>query len=150
MLLSLSFYFFFLSLFSFVSNSIGYCVLLVLSSLCVSISCYLYSGYAWYAFILYLVYVGGVYILFIFLSIHVPNTQNAHNLNYISFWFLFWICFECCYSMLSFLPSSSNINFSFYLCGGFSGLSYLLVCSFLILGFMMVSFVSSTKDGFVR
>nr|YP_009756888.1 NADH dehydrogenase subunit 6 [Capsala pricei]QIK50405.1 NADH dehydrogenase subunit 6 [Capsala pricei] len=150
MLLSLSFYFFFLSLFSFVSNSIGYCVLLVLSSLFVSLSSFLFSGHAWYPFILYLVYVGGVYILFIFLSIHIPNTQNAHNLNYFIFFYIFWACFECCNSFYPLLSFNTILNFSFYLCGGYSGLSYLFICCFLVLGFILVSFVSSSKDGFLR
>nr|YP_010737118.1 NADH dehydrogenase subunit 6 [Tristoma integrum]WEP25113.1 NADH dehydrogenase subunit 6 [Tristoma integrum] len=149
MVLVLSLYFFFLSLFSFVSNSLGYCILLVLSSLCISFFTFLYTGYAWYPLILYLVYVGGVYILFIFLSIHIPNTQNTHNSTNLEFFLLFWLCFECC---SSFFDPSLCVppNFSFYLCGGHSGLSYLFLCCFLVLGFILVSFVSSSKDGFLR
>nr|YP_010372295.1 NADH dehydrogenase subunit 6 [Capsala martinieri]UOX29715.1 NADH dehydrogenase subunit 6 [Capsala martinieri] len=150
MVLSLSFYFFFLSLFSFVSNSVGYCILLVMSSLCISLSCFFFSGESWYSLILYLVYIGGVYILFIFISIHIPNTQNAHNVSVLSSFYILWVCIESCGPFVGLLNMASLNNYSFYLCSSQGGLSYLFICCFLVLGFTLVSFVSSSKDGFLR
>ena len=69
----LSLYFTSLLMFSFVSQPSVYCVLLIISAL--SVSGYVYSvlGFSWYLALFCLVYVGGVYVLFVFVSVYGPN-----------------------------------------------------------------------------
>lgn len=59
--------------FSFVSHPIVYCVLLMIRALRVSGYVYLVLGFSWYLVLFCMVYVGGVYVLFIFVSVHNPN-----------------------------------------------------------------------------
>nr|BBJ70660.1 NADH dehydrogenase subunit 6 [Benedenia seriolae]BBJ70683.1 NADH dehydrogenase subunit 6 [Benedenia seriolae]BBJ70695.1 NADH dehydrogenase subunit 6 [Benedenia seriolae]BBJ70743.1 NADH dehydrogenase subunit 6 [Benedenia seriolae] len=138
-----------LFLFSFISNSIGYCILLIISSLISSFLIFFFSGNFWYSLLLYLIYVGGVYILFLFLSVHIPNMSSYNNLNSFIIFFISFFSFESVYSIFS-LSIFNFFDNSFYFCGLSEGLSYSFICSFLIIGFVLVSFISSTKIYFCR
>ena len=59
--------------FSFVSHPVVYCVLLLVSAVRISGLIYSVVGVSWYLALFCLVYIGGVYVLFIFVSIHSPN-----------------------------------------------------------------------------
>ena len=83
-----------LAMFAFVSHPVSYCFFLLA---CVaSVSGFLFSsfGFSWYLILLGLVYVGGVYVLFIFISVFVPKTspQLGGSLFLSSFFFLFFSC----------------------------------------------------------
>ena len=61
--------------FSFVSNPIHYCLLLLGSALSACGFVFRILGFSWYVVLFCLVYVGGVYILFIFVSVYSPKTR---------------------------------------------------------------------------
>lgn len=71
--LVLSVYFIRLVGFAFVRHPVLFCGLLILKVLCVIGRGYLLLGFSWYMVLLCLVYVGGVYVLFIFVLVHKPN-----------------------------------------------------------------------------
>nr|YP_009139765.1 NADH dehydrogenase subunit 6 [Ogmocotyle sikae]AKG49762.1 NADH dehydrogenase subunit 6 [Ogmocotyle sikae] len=144
----LSLYFSCLLFFNFASHPVTYCVLLVSSAL--SVSGYLYSvvGFSWYMVLFCLVYVGGVYVLFIFVSIHNPNPSPLVGGSLIAF----VVFFIFIWAMLRFSMSSLNVFFesSHYLCSYFEGFSYCLFCLILMVGFVSVSVVTGQKDAFYR
>nr|QWV61008.1 NADH dehydrogenase subunit 6 [Euryhaliotrema johni] len=144
----LSAYFMSILLFSFVGNAISYCILLVINSLCCLFLIYCISGFSWYALLLYLVYVGGVYILFIFVSVHLPNNLNKGIISLFSFFFVFFLFWEMVTGVLE--VGNSTTDYSFNFCSGLEGVSYLFLCLFLLLGFFLVSYISSSKESFVR
>jgi len=69
----LSVYFTTLLAFSFVTHPVGYCFLLLMGAFRVALYSYMLLGFRWYVALFCLVYVGGVYVLFIFVSLHSPN-----------------------------------------------------------------------------
>lgn len=75
--LILSLYFTSLLAFSFVTHPVGYCYLLLVSAFSVIGYVYVVMGFSWYLVLFCLVYVGGIYVLFIFVSIHNPNPTPA-------------------------------------------------------------------------
>lgn len=64
-----------LCMFAFISHPIVYCFLLLVNVGSVSGFLYLCFGFSWYIVLFCLVYVGGVYVLFIFISVFIPNTS---------------------------------------------------------------------------
>nr|APX55324.1 NADH dehydrogenase subunit 6 [Paragonimus westermani] len=65
---------YFSSLVGFVSNHpVAYCILLLSGALGVSGYLYTVLGMSWYLVLFCLVYVGGIYVLFIFVSVHLSN-----------------------------------------------------------------------------
>nr|YP_010231377.1 NADH dehydrogenase subunit 6 [Apharyngostrigea pipientis]QSV37707.1 NADH dehydrogenase subunit 6 [Apharyngostrigea pipientis] len=135
--------------FSFVSHPIYYCLLLLLSSLDICGLVYMFMGFSWYLVLLCLVYVGGVYILFVFVSVYSPNTFLSSGVYW--WWvgavFVFSVCIftGCFYNY-----TDSFREYSHYLCSGFEGFSYILLCLVLILGFVCVSVIVNRKDSFYR
>lgn len=75
--LLLGLYFRSLVSFSFVHHPIGYCLLLLLGALGSSGFAYCVMGFSWYLLLFCLVYVGGVYILFIYVSIFRSNALSG-------------------------------------------------------------------------
>nr|AWW03145.1 NADH dehydrogenase subunit 6 [Cichlidogyrus mbirizei] len=130
------------------SNVLFYCIVLVLNSLCSILLMFGMSGFAWYALLMYVVYVGGVYILLLFVSIHNPN--SVFNLNMSIFWmcsalFISWE-FSCSLGPMTSVSSDYSLNF----CSGVEGPLYLFLCFFLVLGFLLVSTISGSKESFIR
>lgn len=95
-----------------------------------------------------LVYVGGVYVLFIFVSIHTPNPlPNFRGISVDGLVLFFG--FLCVFAFIFFsVPSLCDSRF--YLCSRFEGVSYCLFCLVLMVGFVCVSVVVSSRGGFFR
>nr|YP_009681611.1 NADH dehydrogenase subunit 6 [Tracheophilus cymbius]QDP13018.1 NADH dehydrogenase subunit 6 [Tracheophilus cymbius] len=133
--------------FSFVSHPIVFCFVLLLSAFSVSGFVYSVVGFSWYLVLFGLVYIGGVYVLFIFVSIHSPNPAFVvgGGLFFVIGFFLL---------MFGFFMSASSVSCpvffesSYYLCSFFEGFSYCLFCLVLMVGFVCVSVVVSNKDSF--
>nr|AFD18247.1 NADH dehydrogenase subunit 6 [Pseudorhabdosynochus yangjiangensis] len=134
--------------FLYMTNLIYYCLFLVLNSLIIVGGIFFLGGYPWYAMLFYMVYVGGVYILFIFLSIYTPNLNNSFELNILILILGIFFLFELTRGL-----NIVNIGVSDetkFLCSLSEGLSYLFISSFLVLGFFLVSYISSSKEMFIR
>nr|AYH51380.1 NADH dehydrogenase subunit 6 [Cotylurus marcogliesei] len=143
------FYFSVIFSFSFVAHPLYYCLLLLVSSLSVCSLIYLLIGFSWYLVLFCLIYIGGVYILFIFVSVHSPNTFFGSN---IQGWWPVLIFFISLFFFMGYfnLYSISFSEFSHYLCSGMEGVSYILFCLILVLGFICISVVINRKDSFYR
>lgn len=135
--------------FSFVSHPVYYCLLLMLSSLDLCGVVFYYIGFSWYLVLLCLVYVGGVYILFVFVSVYSPKTFLSSSIHW--WWVLLILVFSACVFRSCFFNYvdiyCENRN---YLCSGVEGVSYILLCLVLILGFICVSVIVNRKDSFYR
>nr|ANW83214.1 NADH dehydrogenase subunit 6 [Testudotaenia sp. WL-2016] len=144
--ISLSFFFYFFSLvmFSLISHPVYYCILLVLNSLFCSFISYAVYGFSWYALLFCLVYVGGVYILFIFISVHSPNSSiiSYWNLSYFTILLIF-LFLGFCGSAVYYL--SLNSEFSSFLCSTSEGPFYLCMCLTLLFGFVILSLLMSVQ-----
>nr|UFQ88327.1 NADH dehydrogenase subunit 6 [Scalithrium magniphalum] len=146
---SFFFYFFSLAMFSLVSHPVYYCVLLVLNSLICSFICYSVYGFSWYSLLFCLVYIGGVYILFVFVSVHSPNSSvvSYWNFSYLGSFLIVFLCvamgFLICYTV-------ANSEFSSFLCTLSEGYFYLCMCLTLLFGFFILSLIMSIKVNHYR
>nr|YP_009733708.1 NADH dehydrogenase subunit 6 [Gangesia oligonchis]QHV34458.1 NADH dehydrogenase subunit 6 [Gangesia oligonchis] len=142
--LTFFFYFFSLMMFSLISHPVYYCVLLVFNSLLCSLICYMVYGFSWYALLFCLVYIGGVYILFVFVSVHSPNSSVVSFWNFsivssfLAIFFFLIIGVSVCYLAL-------QSEFSSFLCTISEGYFYLCMCLTLLFGFVVLSLVMSVK-----
>nr|QUL60399.1 NADH dehydrogenase subunit 6 [Echinostomatidae sp. CA-2021] len=134
--------------FSLVSHPVVYCVLLLSSALSVAGLVYLVVGFSWYLAIFCLVYIGGVYVLFIFISIHSPNP--VANVGGSSFIPIIMLGLFFCILIHSFSPLPAGLDSSNYLCSYFEGFSYCLFCLVLMVGFVSISVVVGSKGSFFR
>nr|UDU84951.1 NADH dehydrogenase subunit 6 [Orientocreadium sp. HS] len=144
----LSLYFSSIVSFSFVSHPVSYCLLLLSSAFSMSGYSYLMLGFSWYLVLFCLVYIGGVYILFIYISVHNPNPLPSlgSSFFYLGFFFsFFFLCFSFIGGGYICLVDSSN-----YLCSMFEGVTYCFFCLLLMVGFVIISVVCSEKDSFFR
>nr|YP_011008458.1 NADH dehydrogenase subunit 6 [Dactylogyrus tuba]WCF76302.1 NADH dehydrogenase subunit 6 [Dactylogyrus tuba] len=148
MSLLISCYYMGVALFAFVNNTTAYCGLLIFNSLCCLGLLVLNSGYTWYALLFYLVYVGGVYILFIFISVFLPNNMSSGAIDPLLLLLGLLIALELVSGCLG--PMSASTDFSYNFCSANEGVSYLFLASFLLLGFFLVSTISSSKESFMR
>nr|QCP68146.1 NADH dehydrogenase subunit 6 [Fimbriaria fasciolaris] len=150
-LVTLSFFIYFLTLFLFslFSHPVYYCGLLVLNSLICSLICYTIFGFSWYPLLFCLVYIGGVYILFVFVSVYSPNTNyvNYFNLD-LSIFFL--IVFILLILGLFLMYGVYNIEFSSFLCNISEGNFYVAMCLTLLFGFLVLSMIMSIKLNYYR
>lgn len=138
------FYFFCLVMFSLVRHPVYYCVLLVLKSLTCSFICYSIYGFSWYSLLFCLVYIGGVYILFVFVSVHKPNRSV------ISYWKFnlinrFLIIFLIMMAGVSVYYVALKTEFRSFLCTLSEGPLYLCMCLTLLFGFFVLSLVMRVK-----
>nr|UFQ89035.1 NADH dehydrogenase subunit 6 [Scalithrium magniphalum] len=146
---SFFFYFFSLAMFSLVSHPVYYCILLVLNSLICSFICYSVYGFSWYSLLFCLVYIGGVYILFVFVSVHSPNSSvvSYWNFSYLGSFLIVFLCvamgFLVCYMV-------ANSEFSSFLCTLSEGYFYLCMCLTLLFGFFILSLIMSIKVNHYR
>nr|UFQ88807.1 NADH dehydrogenase subunit 6 [Rhinebothroides sp. MZUSP 8017] len=152
MLLTCLFFFYFvcLSLFSLISHPVYYCILLVVNALLCSFICYSLYGFSWYALLFCLVYIGGVYILFVFVSVHNPNSSVVSYWNFGSMSSLVFIfsCIVAGYVIISYC--SMEAEFSSFLCTVNEGYFYLCMCLTLLFGFFILSLVMSIKVNHYR
>uniref|UniRef100_UPI00315C86BF NADH dehydrogenase subunit 6 n=1 Tax=Cichlidogyrus halli TaxID=321991 RepID=UPI00315C86BF len=130
------------------SNVLFYCIMLVLNSLCGMLLMYWLVGFAWYSLLMYLVYIGGVYILLLFVSIHNPNSTHSLGISGLNYVLSLYLLSE----LVGALGTEGWLvsDFSFNFCSGFEGPLYLFLCFFLVLGFFLVSVISSSKESFIR
>nr|UFQ88867.1 NADH dehydrogenase subunit 6 [Rhinebothrium sp. MZUSP 8022]UFQ88879.1 NADH dehydrogenase subunit 6 [Rhinebothrium sp. MZUSP 8023] len=143
-------YFICLSLFSLVSHPVYYCILLIVNSLICSFICYTIYGFSWYALLFCLVYIGGVYILFVFISVHSPNSSVVSYWNFGSFWgySLFFFCIFLGGLMVGYF--SLPIESSSFLCTSSEGYFYVCMCLTLLFGFCILSLVMAVKSNYYR
>nr|YP_009519782.1 NADH dehydrogenase subunit 6 [Paruterina candelabraria]AYD49576.1 NADH dehydrogenase subunit 6 [Paruterina candelabraria] len=150
MVVSFILFFYFLSLimFSVISHPVYYCGLLVFNALLSSLLCYVLYGFSWYALLFCLVYVGGVYILFIFISVFSPNNSvlfvNSFNVYYVV------ILFGLCFLGVLFFRNLLFFECSSYLCTINEGVLYLSMCFTLVFGFVVLSLIMCVKANYYR
>lgn len=142
-------YFLVLLLFSLVRHPMYYCGLLVVNSLICSFLCYCLLGFTWYSLLFCLVYIGGVYILFIFVSVYRPNSN-----------YCVWLNFELVYVGLGILGlciigvcmgyEVLQLEFRAFLCTSKEGVFYVLVCLTLLFGFLKLRLIMRVKLNYYR
>nr|YP_009178844.1 NADH dehydrogenase subunit 6 [Pseudanoplocephala crawfordi]ALJ78639.1 NADH dehydrogenase subunit 6 [Pseudanoplocephala crawfordi] len=142
-------YFFVLFLFSLVSHPVYYCGFLVVNALVCSLISYSVLGFSWYSLLFCLIYVSGVYILFVFVSVHSPNSNyiNCYSLNWFSFFLLVFILL-----LVGglFIYGVTFIEFSSFLCTVNEGNFYVIMCLTLLFGFLVLSLIMGIKLNYYR
>lgn len=145
------FYFSYLSIlcaFSFVSHPVFYCVLLVVGALAVSAQTAYIIGFSWYRVLLCLIYIGGVYILFIFVSAHTPNTNRLPRIGVFGVTGIFFISVIGLYGVSWGCGRCSEARE--YLCIESEGPAYLILGGTLLFGFLILRSITSIKDCYYR
>nr|YP_009938514.1 NADH dehydrogenase subunit 6 [Prosthogonimus cuneatus]QNU39798.1 NADH dehydrogenase subunit 6 [Prosthogonimus cuneatus] len=134
--------------FCFVSHPVLMCLVLLVGSCCSCGLLYLFSGLSWYIVLFCLVYVGGVFVLFVYVSLYSPNSFFDFGVDFLLYFFFFFFgVFSFFWSLVGFVCVSESGH---YLCSSGDGFGYCLFCLVLLLGFSLISFVSSRKDCFFR
>jgi NADH:ubiquinone oxidoreductase subunit 6 (subunit J) len=141
-------YFSSLLMFSFVSHPVFYCVLLVGRALSVSGYICRIVGFSWYLALFCLVYVGGVYVLFVFVSVYRFKVSPLVRRSFYEFVLFFLVLVGVFRFGLQGLPAF--VEGRHYLCSFFEGFSYCLFCLIMMLGFVGVRIVVGEKDAFYR
>nr|YP_010499307.1 NADH dehydrogenase subunit 6 [Nippotaenia mogurndae]UWT58584.1 NADH dehydrogenase subunit 6 [Nippotaenia mogurndae] len=151
MLISVLFFFYFLSLtlFLMLSHPIFYCGLLVVNAVLCSFICYLVYGFSWYALLFCLVYIGGVYILFVFVSVHNPNSNIISGWNF-SLWWSIGILWILCAGFYYIRLVLIEYEFSSCLCTFAEGNLYIVMCLTLLFGFVVLSLIMSVNLNYYR
>nr|QIX04647.1 NADH dehydrogenase subunit 6 [Brachydistomum sp. PakPr2] len=134
--------------FSFVSHPVAYCVLLLIVAFCVNVLTLMAVGFSWYLVLFSLVYVGGVYVLFIFVSVRNPNPIPSPGVSLWNVVFLFLFFFLVVSWLVDF--GGYLVENSRYICSSFEGITYCVFCLVLLISFVLVSVVLSSKDAFYR
>nr|CAB97518.1 putative NADH dehydrogenase subunit 6 [Schistosoma haematobium] len=131
-------------IFTFNSSSLFRSILILVNSLIVSAQIYLEIGFSWYFLLFILVYVGGVYIILIYISMVSPNF-SLFNMSFVSYYFMFGFTFIIwfCVSRISMIDYSMNIECSFYLCNSSEILVYIFLCIMLMISLVFVNFIVS-------
>lgn len=144
----IAFYFYTLFLFSIVGHCVYYCILLIIKALISRLICYLVYGFRWYSLIFCLVYIGGVYVLFIFVSIFKPNDNSIgyHKINEFSIGLCVVLRLMCVFAFYRLI----EVEFSKFLCTVNEGRFYVCLCLTLIFGFLVLSLLSCWRMKFYR
>lgn len=143
------FYFFSLLLFSFISNPMHYCGLLVLKSLISSVLCYAVFRFSWYSLLFCLVYIGGVYILFIFISVFRPKILVYSRSSFV-YAILFVLVFLFAIIGIIMIYRRLPIEFSRTLCNLSEGKFYVCLCLTLVFGFILLRMIMCVKVNYYR
>lgn len=137
--------------FSFVTHPVGYCFLLLGSAFRVALYSYLVLGFRWYVVLFCLVYVGGVYVLFIFVSLHKPKPTSSFRGGVVSLAVSYLVFLFVLFGIDKIrVRGGYFMDCSHYLCTYFEGFSYLFFCLILMLGFVVIRVVTRDKDSFFR
>lgn len=149
MLLILCLIFMVLLLFSFTKNTIYYCGLSVFKALLSRFIIYCLFGFTWYTLLFCLVYIGGVFILFVFVSVYNSNRgfASCYNFGFLTvpallFGFMVGWSLEF-YSLVI-------KEYSRMFCNLREGYFYLCLCFTLLFGFMLLSLLRSLKLNYYR
>lgn len=147
--LSLIFYFFCLIMFSLIRHPVYYCILLILKALTCSFLRYTIYGFSWYSLIFCLVYIGGVYILFVFVSVHTPNSNPVYywKFRYLALVSGFFFLILSGYLVYRF---SLNSDFSGFLKTSTEGYFYICMCLTLLFGFFVLRIIMRIKLNYYR
>ena len=98
-----------------------------------------------------MVYVGGVYILFIFVSVFKPNNLSVGKYKFKDYFLigvLFIIMF--CLGSVFIVRGVSEVEFREYICTIAEGGFYICMCMALLYGFIMISLVMRIKMNYYR
>lgn len=147
--MSLGLYFFILILFSFIRHPVYYCIFLLIKSLIRRFICYYVFGFRWYSLIFCLIYIGGVYILFIFISVHSPNNRFNIHIRLQEYFVILFILFFFIFGSLL-IYGLLFIEFRKFLCTLFEGNFYIIMCLTLLFGFALLRVVMSIKFNYYR
>lgn len=142
-------YFLILFLFSLVRHPVYYCGFLVVNSLICRFIGYLILGFRWYSLLFCLIYIGGVYILFVFVSVYSPNRNYVtyYNMNIFSLFFLVFVLLI----MGSLVVYNVYIaEFRRFLCTINEGNFYVSMCLTLLFGFIVLSLIMRVKLNYYR
>nr|ACR50710.1 NADH dehydrogenase subunit 6 [Schistosoma kisumuensis]ACR50711.1 NADH dehydrogenase subunit 6 [Schistosoma kisumuensis]ACR50712.1 NADH dehydrogenase subunit 6 [Schistosoma kisumuensis] len=131
-------------IFTFNCNSLFRSVLILINSFIVSLRVYAETGFSWYFLLFVLVYVGGIYIILIYISMVLPNF-SLFNVSFISYFFVFGFLFVIWFylSHSSILSYNWKIECSFYLCNNIEILVYIFLCIILMISLAFVNFIVS-------
>lgn len=134
---------------SFVSYSIGCCLFLLVGALRFCGFIYLVTGFSWYLVLFCLVYIGGVYVLLVYISMFNSKffVWFSGGVYFLVFSFFFFILYL---GGIYYIGMLELWECSHYICLFEGGFSYGFFCVVLLLGFCLVRLVSSRKDGFFR
>lgn len=142
-------YFLSLILFSLTTHPIYYCGLLVFKAFISSLLCYCLFGFGWYSLLLCLVYIGGVYILFVFVSAFRPKKGFVFNKSR-SCKKIFVLLFLVVTLGVSVVYCVTFYEFSRSLCTFSEGNFYICMCLSLVFGFIILSLVVRAKFNHYR
>nr|QZZ81266.1 NADH dehydrogenase subunit 6 [Prosthogonimus pellucidus] len=134
--------------FCFVSQPVIMCFLLLAGACCSCGLLYLFVGLGWYIVLFCLVYIGGVFVLFVYISLYSPNSFVDWGVDLVLYMFFFVaVLLSFFWSLIGFNCFSESGHF---LCSWGDGFGYCFFCLVLLLGFSLISFVSAKKDCFFR
>ena len=142
-------YFFSLVLFSLISHPVYYCLLLIFKALVCSLINYVECGFSWYPLLFCLVYIGGVYILFIFVSVHTPNV-NAFYYWGLSTTLLLIFLYSVFITRFLFFNTCLDTECSGFLKTSAEGYFYVCMCLTLLFGFFILRMIMSVKFKYYR
>nr|BBB87231.1 NADH dehydrogenase subunit 6 [Moniezia expansa] len=149
MLVTVCFFVYFLDLllFCLFSHPVCYCILLVINALFAGSICYIIFGFGWYPLLFFLVYIGGVYVLFVFVSVYSPNSSYLTYFNLdLSVVFSFVVVIVS----VILIYGVFEAEFSHFLCTNSEGIFYVIICLMLLFGFLMLSMIMSVKVNYYR
>nr|YP_010155307.1 NADH dehydrogenase subunit 6 [Heterobothrium okamotoi]QQX28221.1 NADH dehydrogenase subunit 6 [Heterobothrium okamotoi] len=150
-MLSLLLFCYFLNLmyFSFIFNPIMCSILLMVNASISSLVIYIYCGTSWYPLLISMVYLGGVYIIILFISSHIQNDQITNNNITISFLALLGLLLWGVWEQNEI--SVSSVGFGSEYLVNVSGLGVFLLLTFILLFmFYLITLISCSKSGFLR
>nr|BBB87243.1 NADH dehydrogenase subunit 6 [Moniezia sp. MN-2015] len=142
-------YFLILLLFSLFSHPVCYCILLLVNAIISGSICYVVFGFSWYTLLFFLVYIGGVYVLFVFVSVYSPNSSYLTYFS-LNFFMIFMSVFGAGVVGLVTACSLFEVEFSHFLCTRNEGVFYVVVCLMLLFGFLVLSMIMSVKINYYR
>lgn len=137
-------YFISLLIFCLLRHPVYYCILLIFKALLCSLMCYIIYGFSWYSLLLCLVYIGGVYILFVFVSVHRPNSRVLPYMK-LNSWRVAVLSMLACFFGLIVAVLSVREDYSRFLCNIMEGYMYICMCLTLLFGFIVLSVVMRVK-----
>nr|QYF07802.1 NADH dehydrogenase subunit 6 [Microcotyle caudata] len=153
MLLNFLCFLYFLTLGSFIIivNPVMCSVLLMINSSVLGLLLYLFLGSSWMSLLICMVYLGGVYIIMLFVSSCTQNDQEWLTSSYF-YIFIFFVSLlaslvVCNVELFDYISFNNSLNFLVLVDNWVMYLGYTSVLLFLffLLGLVMVS-----KDGFLR
>lgn len=138
-----------LLLFSFTKSTIYYCGLSVIKALLCRFVAYSQFGFGWYSLLFCLVYIGGIYILFVFVSLFRPksNSLSYFSSNLLIFPIMLFVLFILGSGLTYCIV---EIEFSRCICNIMEGSFYLCLCFTLLFGFIILRILSRLKLKYFR